>query len=142
MCMHLFLAAEKPLPLVACNKQKPGLHLSECEEKVASGLREIFFGQYLYDVGSHAGCACPFGFEPDWENPKPSDLGQWQENREDFRQLIEYLHRALQMVGTIEIYAGEEFWFPPLVHRSITIDEISADRFIFNEREYLMLRSS
>ena len=141
MCTYLFLAADRPLPLVAWNEEKPEFHLGECSEKEFPVIRKFLFGQFLYEVGSHMGCACAFSYGPDWENFNERELQVWSTSREDFRQFVDYLQQALKIAGRIEIYSGEEYWFPPLVRRTITIEEILGERFDFNEREYLMMKS-
>ncbi len=88
------------------------------------------------------GCACALDYGPDWGHFSEKELQVWRKSRDDFHQFADYLREALGTATTIEIYIGEEYWFPPLTRRGTTIDEMSGERFEFNEREYLILRSS
>jgi hypothetical protein len=135
MCNYLFLASDKPLPLVAGN-EIPGLTVTEEADprQVPNG---VFTKPHIYHLGSHLGCSCPYCFEPDWNQPTEDELREWNDNREDFRQLVAYLDAALAISRPLELYNGEDYWLPPLIRRTILLDVVKAQRFVFHEREFL-----
>ncbi len=93
---------------------------------------------FLYSVGSHMGCRCPFGSEPDIESPGDEDLL----DRRDFQLLADYVQTALNSCARVEFYGGWDYWEPPLKRKTIARKEILNDNFFFDERELITVASS
>jgi hypothetical protein len=101
-------------------------------------VRKWLTKPHIYDIGSHMGCACPFADDSGWDNPTEEDL----KNREDFRQLAAYLEIAVAVAGPIELYNADEYWNPPEHRRAISIQDLLGDRFVFEERELVLVRNA
>jgi hypothetical protein len=134
MCFSLFLAADQPLPLVAWHEERPGFCLTELCEQEASA-REWFSKPFVYSVGGRMGCACSFTFDA-WPEPTERDLAEWQENREDFRALAEYIRK---LAAPVEMYGADDYYLPPLEQRPLRVDDLVGERFVFEERELLTI---
>lgn len=142
MCNYLFVGSDGLLPEVAWNENSPGFYVAPARESEATIVRAWFTKPFLYDVGSHMGCACPFADEVDWDNPTEADLAAWCESREDFRQLAAYLQRALLLLDSVEVYNAFDYWEAPARRRSIVPHDLLQDRFVFEEREFVTVRST
>lgn len=100
-------------------------------------VRKFVTKPFLYNVGSHMGCGCPFGSEPELRNPTEEDLL----DRRDFRLSVDYVRAALGSCRTVEFYGGWDYWEPPLERRTIAVEEILRDNFFFDERELISVNS-
>ena len=141
MCNYLFIASDLPLPPLPWEDDNPGVFIlksSECEN--VDCLTKPHVGQ----IGSHDGCGCPFAFEL-WDDPSdpPNDeeIQEWNRNRQDFRQLTAYLEQVITETCHVEIYSGRDYWLPPLSRREVALDTLKGERFVFKERELLIVTS-
>jgi hypothetical protein len=142
MCNYLFVAADHPLPTLAWNEESPCVYVTEASDPELAAVRHWLTKPFIYDIGSHLGCGCPFSCEPNWDNPSEDDLREWSENRRDFGQLATYLEGAIALAGPVEVYNGFDYWEPPLQRRSISIRDLRGDRFVFDERELVTVQGS
>jgi hypothetical protein len=138
VCNRLFLASNVPLRELAWSEHSPGLtvrQITDREDAVGTSLGQ----PYVYEVGTHIGCGCPFAFEPDWSRPNADELDEFQTNRPNFLQLREYLERALRAGASMELYNADEFWLEPLGRNNIRASDLTAGRFVFRERQHYTL---
>src|SRR5580704_11102490 len=133
MCNFLFAAADQPLPALEWDEEHPSVYLSTPQEAELKAIRSWLTKPFVYHVGSHEGCGCPFCYELDWEQITEEELVEWNTNREDFHQLAAYLEAAIISSGPVELYNAWDYWDPPLERRSISIRDIRGDRFVFGE---------
>jgi hypothetical protein len=111
MCLLLYIASDRPLPLVPAGKQNPMFSVSPLPRR-ARAVTDQFTKPHIYLAGSHTGCGCGF------ENPQDRhgvDLGfdaaEIAAGRESRRQLAVYLRGALTGRDSLEVFAcwvGEE----------------------------------
>jgi hypothetical protein len=89
MCLALYIASSKSLPLVPWDPEKPAFHVIPLPDDRPT-VRKMFRHPHIYYVGSHEGCSCAFNYEHDI---KPAV------------QLRDYLRRALAATDEIEGFA-------------------------------------
>jgi len=100
MCTRVFIAADRPLPVVTWREEEPSFHTSEINE-ADEWVKPYLSKPFIYFVGSHLGCACGFmyGFR-DIKNEED------QQNENDgirsVRQLSEYL-KSVTRDGPVEV---------------------------------------
>jgi hypothetical protein len=139
VCNFLFIAADRTLPALDWNEDAPAVHLRKPEESPAV-VREWLSKAFIYEIGSHDGCGCPFSLPYEVLDLDDTDLSrEWNEGREAFRQLAKYLDQAISIAGTVELYNGFDYWLPPLERRSIKVGELTGEQFIFEERQLLIV---
>ena len=137
MCMVLYVAADKQLPLIPWEKESPAFNVRPLDKR-GDPVRRQFSKPHVYYVGSHQGCGC--GFSRDgWEE---SDSAEARAVRESLAGLAEYLREAIQVAGSVEVYAcwdGDEASEP---QRRITInwDSITGDPSWFDEKTFAVVR--
>ena len=111
MCMVLYVAADRPLPLVAWDERDPAFHVTELPDSEAA-VRARFSKPYVYYAGSHEGCGCGFSYGW-WDGDEPERTAP---ARESVRRLRAYLEAATRAAGPLELYAcwsgdeGDEAW--------------------------------
>jgi hypothetical protein len=100
MCWVLYLASDKPLPVIPWDPGKPGFNVEEIA-RAESPVSRQFSGQYIYIVGSHSLCGC--GFDRAQANPDhPNEL---VETEESLVALHAYLGNAVRIAGQLELYS-------------------------------------
>ncbi len=135
MCNFLFVAADWELPALDWDESARGVHVRELGDNAAI-VRNWLTKGFVYEIGSRHGCGCLFALDRDWLALEDEDLlNEWRESREDFRKLAEYLDHAIKLAGPVETYSGWDFWLPPLERRSITVENLVDETFIFDERQ-------
>ena len=58
MCLAVYLASNKPLPVIAWDEKAPAFYLEAIDE--AEPVRAQFAYAHVYYAGSHEGCGCGF----------------------------------------------------------------------------------
>ena len=86
MCLALYIAASKPLPVVLWNPQKPAFHVLPLPEHMED-VRKLLPYSHIYYVGSHEGCSCAFNYEHEFKSAL---------------ELRDYLRKALTVADEIE----------------------------------------
>ncbi len=125
MCMAVYIASDSPLPLISWNKNQRDFSVSELNKSSDQKVRVQFTKPYVYYVGSHLGCGCGF-LEP---------------YRKSLARLSAYLAEATKQYGEVELFAGWEGdqAEKPEIRGTITPKEIGADRFWFEEKQFLLV---
>src|SRR5438270_9761985 len=62
MCLALYIAASKPLPVVPWDPKRPAFHVVPLPEDMED-VRSLLPYPHIYYVGSHEGCSCAFNYE-------------------------------------------------------------------------------
>jgi len=125
MCLALYLASSRPLPLIAWDPVNPAFHVVKAPE-IAVGVCRHFRFENVYYVGSHQGCSCAFNYEHEYES---------------ILQLRDYLRGALASGAEIELFAcrvGNER--KAMQHALVTTpDGIALPEFFFKDGQFLII---
>src|SRR4051812_6465715 len=120
MCRVLYIAADRPLPLIALNPENPEFHVIELTEREAP-VKSQFSKPFVYYVGSHQGCGCAY----DLASMSIGEPEQLPNARRDREKLASYLQDAVEAVGQLELYTcWDGDWEDPPVQR-ISIDPLA-----------------
>jgi len=97
MCLAVYLASDKPLPLIEWNEEKPSFYVKELTPPEES-VKTQFDIPHIYYLGSDEGCGCGF-----FKRGRESDeLGRAEGN---YSQLASYLKNARSMGARNQIYS-------------------------------------
>lgn len=121
MCLLVCLAASAPLDLVPY-VDGALLSIDELHEDDAA-VRAHFSKPFVYDVSAYEGCGCGFKYGQPGQEPNVSARAQ-----ESTRVLADYLARAVDRTGPLELYAcwmGEQTW-PVEVRAELRVGEMGA----------------
>ena len=127
MCLALYLASSRPLPIIAWDPANPAFHVINPPES-ATGVRKHFRFENVYYAGSHQGCSCAFNYEHEYDS---------------ILQLRDYLRNALASGAEIEAFAcrigNEEH---DVQHALVTSPEgVALPEFFFKDGQFLVIRS-
>jgi hypothetical protein len=126
MCLAIYLASSRPLPVIAWDPANPAFHVIAPPES-AAGVRKHFRYDNVYYAGSHQGCSCAFNYEHEYDS---------------ILQLRDYLRQALASGAEIETFAcrigNEEH---DAQHALVTSPEgIALPEFFFKDGQFLLIR--
>ena len=135
MCMTLYVASDKPLPLINWNESNPNFNVTELDESSQS-VRKQFSKPHVYYLGSHQCCGCGFNYGQ-------YDYGEEEDkaSRKSVRRLAEYLSQSVNNAGPLELYScwsgdeEDELEF----HEEWKTKEISGETFWFQERQFIKI---
>jgi hypothetical protein len=137
MCLALYIAADKTLPLVPWNENAPAffvVDLPESEQVVHKHLSK----PHVYYAGAYEGCGCAFNvgreYPPEQYQYEPEELAK---ARESVARLVEYVSEA----GVEEIFTcweGDQAK-PPVHFRRVRPEQLQADGFVFQLQELLTI---
>lgn len=133
--MMLYIASDRPVPLVAWNDGAPSFNVSKLNEN-SKAVRQRFSKPHIYYLGSHQGCSCGFSYGRDTYDEEEESAA-----RESVRRLSAYLAQAIEIAGPLELYScwdGDQE-DEPQFRDSITPNEIGGDAFWFRERQFITL---
>jgi len=134
MCMMIYIATNKLLPLVPWDEQRPGFNVSELNVAYSNGVERQFKRTYIYEVGAYTGCGCGFSYGQYGGANEQEEAA----SRESVRRLSEYLFEAIKEAGALELYAcwdGDQHLAPDR-RILLRLAEIGGDTFQFEERTY------
>lgn len=135
MCLELFIASTKPLPLIPWNDEAPAFHVVDLFDE-ARVLRNHLNQPFVYYAGSYQGCGCAFNYDAELAQPEEMKLSE-----QSLNSLVEYLQTAQSHGATIRIFscwAGEENRSPESF-RSLTPRQIREADFAFETPELLTI---
>lgn len=127
MCLALYIASPKPLPLVPWDPKKPTFHVVPLEED-DHRVRKILPHPYIYYVGSHEGCSCAFNYEHELKAAL---------------ELRDYLRKALTITSEIEGFSCRPGQAPLKVKHSVTVSPsgVALPEFFLDDGQRLVFRS-
>jgi len=127
MCLALYLAASKPLPVYPWDPQKPTFHVIPLTKEMEN-VRQLLSYPHIYYVGTHEGCSCAFNYEHDLKSAI---------------ELRDYLRKALTIVDEIEGFSCRSGHKSLNVLHSVTISPsgVALPEFFFQDRQHLVFRS-
>lgn len=127
MCLALYIAAFKPLPVIPWDPNRPAFHVVPLPENMQA-VRKLLPYTHVYYVGSHEGCSCAFNYE------------------HEFKAVIElrdYLRKALAVSDQIEGFACRPGEAQLNVKHSVTISPtgVALPEFFLQDGQRLVFRS-
>jgi len=127
MCLALYIASPKPLPVVPWDPKKPAFHVIPLPEDRGE-LHEVLAHPHIYYVGSHEGCSCAFNYEHEFKSAL---------------ELQSYLRKALTVTEEIEGFSCRPGQNTPNVKHSVTISPtgVALPEFFFQDGQRLVFRS-
>ena len=127
MCLALYLASSRPLPIIAWDPANPAFHVINPPES-AAGVRKHFRYENVYYAGSHQGCSCAFNYEHEYDS---------------ILELTDYLRSALASGAEIEAFVcriGKEE--QDVQHALVTSPGgVALPEFFFKDGQFLIIRS-
>ncbi len=127
MCLALYIASSKPLPLVPWDPENPAFHVIPLQDD-RPAVRKVFRHPHIYFVGSHEGCSCAFNYEHDFKAAI---------------ELRDYLRKALAVTKEIEGFACRPDQENLDVKHFITVSPmgVALPEFFFQEGQRLVFQS-
>ncbi len=130
MCLAVYIASDKTLPLIEWKKEKPAFNVVPLT-KHENGVKRQFSRPFIAYAGSHEGCGC--GFFKEGEEVKELEIVQ-----ANYDSLVNYLKKLKEQGASIEIYScweGDQEEEPEFTEK-MTLEEISGQHFEFKEKAY------
>jgi len=135
MCLMIYLASDKELPVISWDKNNSGFNIRKADE--TNVVKKYFSKKNLYHVGSYLGCGCGFIYGENLDDEDEEVL-----RRKSFEDFITYLKENIDDDG-FEIYtswAGDE-WKEKEFEREIKLEEyVIPKSFSFREGEFIVVR--
>jgi hypothetical protein len=127
MCLALYIASFKPLPVVPWNPNKPAFHVIPLPESMRA-VRKLLPYPHVYYIGSHEGCSCAFNYEQEFKS---------------VLELRDYLRKALAVTDEIEGFSCRPGQEQLNVKHSVTISPsgVALPEFFFQDGQRLVFRS-
>jgi hypothetical protein len=127
MCLALYIAASKPLPVIPQDPEKPAFHVIPLPESMED-VRKLLPYPHIYYVGSHEGCSCAFNYEHEFKSAL---------------ELRDYLRKALTVTDEIEGFSYRPGQERLNVLHSVTISPggVALPEFFFQDGQRLLFRS-
>jgi hypothetical protein len=127
MCLALYVAASRPLPVIPWDPTKPAFHVIPLPED-REVVRKVLGYPHIYYVGSHEGCSCAFNYEHELKAAI---------------ELRDYLRQALTIVDEIEGFSCRPGHKSLNVLHSVTISPsgVALPEFFFQDGQRLLFRS-
>ncbi len=127
MCLALYIASNKPLPVIPWDPKKPTFHVVNLPESMRA-VRKLLPYPHVYYVGSHEGCSCAFNYEHEIKSVV---------------ELRDYLRKALAVTDEIEGFSCRPGQEPLNVKHSVTISPsgVALPEFFLQDGQRLVFRS-
>lgn len=127
MCLALYIASFKPLPVIPWNPKKPAFHVVDLPESMGA-VRKLLPHPHVYYVGSHEGCSCAFNYEHELKS---------------VLELRDYLRKALAVSDEIEGFSCRPGQEQLNVKHSVTISPsgVALPEFFLQDGQRLVFRS-
>lgn len=130
MCLMVYVASDKPLPLIEWNEDKPAFCVSDLS-KYEKNVAIQFKLPYVYNAGSHLDCGC--GFLKDYKDEEV--LAQAKDN---YFQLNAYLKEAREKGASIQVFScwdGDQE-AKPVFREEINLKHLIEADFEFKEKTF------
>ena len=128
MCLAVYIASDKPLPLISWVEEKPSFYVEEAKND-NTGVKKQFKYQYIYYAGTHEGCGC--GFFKDGEVGE--ELAKVEEN---YTNLSVFLKNAKESGAKLQIFScweGDQTAEPEF-REEINEENLNEKEFEFKEK--------
>ena len=133
MCMGVYLAADRPLPLVEWDEARPSFNVTELDDGEAE-VRGRFSKPHVYYLGAYTGCSC--GFTPDED-------GEEEAAARSCRELAAYAAAAAG-AGTVELFTcwDGDYVEPAARRLTLVADQLADPDVWFDELVFATIRGS
>jgi hypothetical protein len=127
MCLALYIASVKPLPVIPWDPKKPTFHVVPLPENM-DAVRKLLPYPHVYYVGSHEGCSCAFNYEHEFKS---------------VLELRDYLRKALAVADEIEGFSCRPGRERLNVKHSVTVSPsgVALPEFFLQDGQRLVFRS-
>jgi hypothetical protein len=100
--MYIYLASDRPLPLVSWDEDRPAFCATELESYDLA-VEKQFSKPFTVFLGAHTGCSCGFAYD---NEPLEDEIDRSEDRdaRESVRQLVEYLSEQTKL-SSLEMFA-------------------------------------
>lgn len=141
MCFVLYIATDKPLPIVPWDENSRGIHTEPLSDH-DNGVAAHFLRQHVCYIGSDTHCGCGFrnanyqnGSWPE-EEWRPEDDTSHLEAQPNHDRLVEFVRRYLPEESSFELYGMWEadVSAPALSDQRIHLDRLLDENFYFRDR--------
>jgi hypothetical protein len=148
MCMALYIASDKPLPLTkqpeyakGCTssptwpREAPRFHTATLQPN-QEAVRLHFSHPHILYAGSYEGCSCGFNYGREYPAVE-DDAEHLKAARESVAELVRYVRDS----GVREVYSCcfDDEAKPTVRERSVTPDSLASPDFVFGEQELLKI---
>ena len=128
MCLAIYIASDKPLPLISWVEEKPSFYVEDANNNNA-GVKKQFKYQYIYYAGSHEGCGC--GFFKDGE--VGDELAKVEENYTNFSEFIKNAKKSGAKLQIFSCWEGDQTAEPEF-REEINEANLNEKQFEFKEK--------
>lgn len=138
MCYVLYMASDRPRPVIAWEEASPAFCVSVSDEGIAAARSQLGKAHVHY-LGSDQGCGCGFAGEHSWMDEDPEQQAATRENQ---RRLAAYLADCLADEDHVELFgcwSGDEEQ-PRVRSREIAVEDLLDQEFHFIEKEHITVR--
>jgi hypothetical protein len=138
MCTDIYIGSNKVLPLIEWNVDAPEFYVRVLDlEGEGIMVSNILKSKYLYEVGSHIGCACGLSYG-DWSKKSVSE--NHSKRVEDVSRLMSYLGQH-KISNEIRVFSTSWGFFPD-EYESVQFDIsfIDKEEFSFEEDIILLIK--
>jgi hypothetical protein len=127
MCLALYIASFKPLPVIPWDPKKPTFHVVPLPESM-DAVRKLLPYPHVYYVGSHEGCSCAFNYEHEFKS---------------VLELRDYLRKALAVADEIQGFSCRPGQEQLNIKHSVTISPsgVALPEFFLQDGQRLVFRS-
>jgi hypothetical protein len=140
MCLVVYLASDRPLPLISWDENARGFHVTELTGEKDEPVRVQFTQPHVYYAGSHTICGCGFNYGQDpLAEDDPEELAL---RARTLSAMSDYLASAVANGGTIELFAcweGDQAAVPEH-RRELAPDAFRSSDFVLQEKELIVVR--
>lgn len=139
MCIIVYIASRRPLPVVPWQQDAPAFNVSELRESEEPVRRHLAM-PHVRQAGSHTNCGC--GFNEGRQHPQAYDdpVAERTNALMSSSLLADYI-RAHRVEQIYSCWSGDESQ-PKEFERTVTPEALVADDFFFRERELLTVRDT
>ena len=149
MCFVLYIAADRPLPLIPWEPNADCVHTDNVPDS-DTAIYSHFTRRHVYFVGSDTHCGCGYrnasyqnGSWPE-EEWRPDDDTRHITAQPNHERLVRLVREHLAGEESFELYGAWESSFidPTLCHQDITIERLLELDFYFRDRGHYTVSMS
>lgn len=136
--MMLYIASDKPLPLVEWREDEPAFNVTELSGSDVQ-VKKQFDKSYVVFAGAHTGCSCGFNYGELPIEDQDDELED-RRSRDSVGSLAQYLSERLRY-GPVELFScwdGDQNEKPEQ-KLTVSIDYFGGQTFRFDEKQFLVL---
>jgi hypothetical protein len=132
MCLAVYIASDKPLPIVPWEERRPSFHVHDLtKDPDDEAVRQQFEMAHVHYMGSDEGCGC--GFLKEWKEAKDLELVE-----KNYSELADYVRGALDGGAKVQMFScwGGDESSEREFHETIIVDDLLQPDFQFKEKAF------